>query len=75
MYCLHGLGAPPTGVSLSWQPEIEQTLEHPSDVLDYFMPKADVEARGLTPAFEKTCLPFTMAERALITVVDFKASK
>jgi hypothetical protein len=35
------------------EPEIEQKLEHPSDVLDYFMSKADVEAKGLMPALEK----------------------
>jgi hypothetical protein len=35
------------------EPEIEQTLEHPSDVLDYFMSKADAEAKGLMPALEK----------------------
>ena len=33
--------------------EIEEKLEHPSDILDYFMPKADVESRGLMPALEK----------------------
>jgi hypothetical protein len=38
------------------EPEIEQTLEHPSDVLDYFMSKADVEAKGLMPALEKNYL-------------------
>jgi len=35
------------------EPEIEPTLEHPSDVLDYFMSKADVEAKGMMPALEK----------------------
>jgi hypothetical protein len=35
------------------EPEIEKALEHPSDVLDYFMSKADVEAKGLMPALEK----------------------
>jgi hypothetical protein len=30
--------------------EIEKTREHPSDILEYFMPKADVEAKGLMPA-------------------------
>ncbi len=31
-------------------PEVEQTREHPSDILDYFMPKADVESQGLMEA-------------------------
>jgi hypothetical protein len=35
------------------EPEIEQKLAHPSDVLDYFMSKTDVEAKGLMPALEK----------------------
>jgi hypothetical protein len=30
-------------------PEVEATRDHPSDVLDYFIPKADVEAKGLMP--------------------------
>jgi hypothetical protein len=33
--------------------EIEEKLAHPSDILDYFTPKADVEARGLMPALER----------------------
>jgi hypothetical protein len=35
------------------EPEIEPTLEHPSDILDYFMSKADVEAKGMMSAIEK----------------------
>jgi hypothetical protein len=31
-------------------PATEETREHPSDILDYFLPKADVEAQGLMPA-------------------------
>jgi len=31
-------------------PEVEAGREHPSDDLDYFLPKADIEARGLMPA-------------------------
>ena len=31
-------------------PEVEQTREHPSDILDYFMLKADVETQGLMEA-------------------------
>ncbi|MDO8933771.1 MAG: hypothetical protein Q7U97_15365, partial [Rhodocyclaceae bacterium] len=34
------------------EPEIEQKLDHPSDILDYFMAKSDAEARGLMPALE-----------------------
>ena len=33
--------------------EIEQKLDHPSDILDYFMAKSDVEAQGLMPALEQ----------------------
>lgn len=35
------------------EPEIEQTLEHPSDILDYFLAKADAEKEGLMPALER----------------------
>jgi hypothetical protein len=35
------------------EPEIEPTLAHPSDILDYFLAKADVEKAGLMPALEK----------------------
>jgi len=31
-------------------PEVDAAREHPSDILDYFMPKADVEAQGLMEA-------------------------
>jgi hypothetical protein len=34
-------------------PEVEKTLEHPSDILDYFMAKCDVEEQGLMPALER----------------------
>jgi hypothetical protein len=34
-------------------PEIEATLAHPSSILDYFMPKAEVVAQGLMPALEQ----------------------
>jgi bifunctional DNA-binding transcriptional regulator/antitoxin component of YhaV-PrlF toxin-antitoxin module len=37
-------------------PELDATREHPSDILDYFMPQADVEAQGLMPAFERNYL-------------------
>ncbi len=32
------------------RPSVEAEREHPSDILDYFLPKADVEAQGLMPA-------------------------
>ncbi len=34
-------------------PEVEKTLDHPSDILDYFMPKEEVEKQGLMPAMER----------------------
>ncbi|MBW2518691.1 MAG: hypothetical protein JRE88_18055 [Deltaproteobacteria bacterium] len=33
--------------------EVEQKLAHPSDILDYFMAKSDVEEQGLMPALEQ----------------------
>jgi hypothetical protein len=33
--------------------EIEKELEHPSDVLDYFMAKTDIGKQGLMPALEQ----------------------
>jgi len=30
-------------------PEIDKTRDHPSDILDYFMPKKDIIAQGLMP--------------------------
>lgn len=33
--------------------EVEQELAHPSDILDYFMAKSDVEEQGLMPALEQ----------------------
>jgi hypothetical protein len=38
------------------EPEIEQTLEHPSDILDYFLAKADAEKAGLMTALERNYL-------------------
>ncbi len=35
------------------EPEIEEKMEHPSDILEYFLPKKDIEAKGLMPALEK----------------------
>jgi len=37
-------------------PEIEQTLEHPSDILDYFLSKEEIERAGLMPALERNYL-------------------
>jgi hypothetical protein len=33
-------------------PEVEATRDHPSDILEYFLPKADVEAKGLMPILQ-----------------------
>jgi hypothetical protein len=33
--------------------EVEQKLDHPSDILDYFMAKSDVEEQGLMSALEQ----------------------
>jgi hypothetical protein len=38
------------------EPEIEAALPHPSDILDYFLAKADVEKAGLMPALETNYL-------------------
>jgi hypothetical protein len=37
-------------------PDIEETLEHPSDILDYFIPKAELLAKNLMPALERNYL-------------------
>ncbi len=37
-------------------PDVEQTREHPSDILDYFIPQVDVEAQGLMPALLRNYL-------------------
>ena len=34
-------------------PDVEKALEHPSDILEYFMAKKDVEEKGLMPALER----------------------
>ena len=38
------------------EPEVEAELDHPSDILDYFMAKTDVESQGLMAALEKNYL-------------------
>jgi hypothetical protein len=35
---------------------VEETREHPSDILDYFMPKEQIEAQGLMPALTRNYL-------------------
>lgn len=37
-------------------PEVEETREHPSDVLDYFRDKAEIEASGEMPALLRNYL-------------------
>jgi len=37
-------------------PEVEATREHPSDILDYFIPKEQVVADGLMPLLEQNYL-------------------
>jgi len=37
-------------------PEIDCKREHPSDILDYFIPKAEIEQKGLTDALERNYL-------------------
>lgn len=38
------------------KPEIDSVREHPSDILDYFLPKADIEAQGLMMALQRNYL-------------------
>jgi len=38
------------------KPDIDSRREHPSDILEYFLPKAEIEARGLMPALERNYL-------------------
>ncbi|MBI5490091.1 MAG: hypothetical protein HY905_22345 [Deltaproteobacteria bacterium] len=37
-------------------PAVEKDLAHPSDILDYFLPKAEIERQGLMPALERNYL-------------------
>ena len=37
-------------------PEVDGAREHPSDVLDYFLSKKEIEAQGLMPAMERNYL-------------------
>jgi len=34
-------------------PSVEETREHPSDILEYFMPKEQIDAQGLMPALTR----------------------
>jgi len=34
-------------------PEVEKTLDHPSDILEYFLTKAEIEEKGMMPALER----------------------
>jgi hypothetical protein len=34
-------------------PDVDETREHISDILEYFLPKADILAQGLMPALEQ----------------------
>jgi hypothetical protein len=36
--------------------ETEQSREHPSDILEYFLPKQEIEKQGLMPALERNYL-------------------
>jgi hypothetical protein len=38
------------------KPEIDSAREHPSDILEYFLPKADIEAQGLMAALQQNYL-------------------
>jgi len=38
------------------KPDIDSAREHPSDILEYFLPKADIEAQGLMPALQRNYL-------------------
>jgi len=37
-------------------PEIDAQRDHPTDILDYFVPKSDIEAQGLMEAMERNFL-------------------
>jgi hypothetical protein len=37
-------------------PEVDVARDHPSDILDYFLPKAEIEAQGLMAAMERNYL-------------------
>jgi len=37
-------------------PEVDKTRDHPSDILEYFLSKAEIEAKGLMPFLERNYL-------------------
>ena len=37
-------------------PEVDKTRDHPSDILEYFLPKVEIEAKGLMPFLERNYL-------------------
>jgi len=37
-------------------PKIDATREHPSDILEYFLPKEEIEEKGLMPSLERNYL-------------------
>jgi len=37
-------------------PKVDANREHPSDILEYFLPKGEIAARGLMPALERNYL-------------------
>jgi hypothetical protein len=37
-------------------PEIDAGREHPSDILEYFLPKTEIESRGLMPSLQRNYL-------------------
>jgi hypothetical protein len=52
------------------EPEVEQQLSHPSDILEYFLAKCDAEACGIMPAMEQNYMEkhrsVTLTAEALI---------
>ncbi len=38
------------------KPDVDSARDHPSDILEYFLPKAEIEAQGLMPALERSYL-------------------
>jgi bifunctional DNA-binding transcriptional regulator/antitoxin component of YhaV-PrlF toxin-antitoxin module len=38
------------------KPEIDSQREHPSDILEYFLPKSEIESKGLMPSLERSYL-------------------
>ncbi len=52
------------------KPDVDSRREHPSDILDYFMPKADIEAQGLMAAMERNYLDKHDAVNATATALS-----